>query len=72
MGRSEVIHRDGLVALHDRRIGGEVGESLRLLVEEFVHPKANLLWPFSGLLLPFFFFPELDAAFLVAVAEDLG
>jgi hypothetical protein len=31
-GRSEVVHQDKLVALHDRRIGGEVGESLRLLI----------------------------------------
>jgi hypothetical protein len=32
MGRDEVVHQDNLVALHDRRIGGEVGESLRLLI----------------------------------------
>jgi len=72
MGRSEVVHQDNLVALHDRRKGGEVGEGLRLLIYEFAHPNANLLWPFSGLLLPFFFLPELDTAFLLTVAELFG
>jgi hypothetical protein len=32
MGRSEVVHQNNLVALHDRWIGGEVGESLTLLI----------------------------------------